>query len=130
MKTRKHSRKREAILQNLRATTAHPSADRVFQDLRGEYPDLSLATVYRNLLLFKEEGVIQSVGTVSGQERFDGQTTPHGHFVCRGCGDVSDIQVSPDKLAMVVPIDQMGGCQIDRIDCTVYGICPNCLKAG
>ena len=52
----------------------------------GTHPDLSLGTVYRNLLLFQQQGVIQSVGVVNGQERFDADTTPHSHFVCTTCG--------------------------------------------
>ena len=59
---RKHSRKRDAILECLRCTTSHPTAEWVYNQLKPTIPDLSLATVYRNLAMFKAEGTIDSVG--------------------------------------------------------------------
>ncbi len=59
---RKHSRKRDAILECLRCTTSHPTAEWVYNQLKPTIPDLSLATVYRNLAIFKAEGTIDSVG--------------------------------------------------------------------
>ena len=83
---RKHSKKRDAILNCLRETDAHPSAEWVYSRLKPQIPDLSLGTVYRNLALFKETGEAISLGTVMGLERFDGRTDPHIHFVCTRCG--------------------------------------------
>ena len=68
---RKHSKKRDAILNCLRETDAHPSAEWVYSRLKPQIPDLSLGTVYRNLALFKETGEAISLGTVMGLERFD-----------------------------------------------------------
>ena len=79
-RTRKHSRKRDAILDCIRRTKCHPTADWVYQQLKPEFPDLSLGTVYRNIAMFKEEGVIQSIGVVNGLERFDYRTAPHIHL--------------------------------------------------
>ena len=89
---KKFSRKREAILTCLRGTTCHPTAEWVYQQLKPEYPDLSLGTVYRNLAAFKAEGVIDSVGVVNGLERYDGNTIPHAHIVCESCGAVLDAE--------------------------------------
>ena len=88
---RKHSRKRDAILECLRCTTSHPTAEWIYTQLKPTIPDLSLATVYRNLAMFKDEGTIDSVGVYNGLERFDFRTDPHAHFICRICGAVSDI---------------------------------------
>ena len=66
----KQFKKRNAILSCLRGTVLHPSAEMVHEMLREEHPDISLATIYRNLALFKSQGLIQSVGTVNGSERF------------------------------------------------------------
>ena len=63
---KKFSRKREAILTCLHGTTCHPTAEWVYQQLKPQFPDLSLGTVYRNLAAFKAEGVIDSVGVVNG----------------------------------------------------------------
>ena len=90
VKTKQYS-KRSAILACLRSTKAHPSAETVHQMLMQERSDISLATVYRNLALFKQQGVIQSVGTVGGIERFDYNTEPHVHFICSCCQAVIDL---------------------------------------
>ena len=84
METTKQFRKRNAILACLRGTTCHPSAEKLYQMLQQEHPDISLATVYRNLALFKSQGLIASVATVDGVERFDGNIEPHVHFICSG----------------------------------------------
>ena len=126
MKLRNYSRKREAILAKIRSTKTHPTADWVFQELRGEHPDLSLATVYRNIALFKEEGDIVSVGTVNGQERFDGNVNPHGHFVCRQCQAVIDIDTPTDQPEITAYLENTQRFQVDRVDLTAYGLCETC----
>ncbi|MCL2856949.1 MAG: transcriptional repressor [Oscillospiraceae bacterium] len=128
MKTRNYSRKREAILEKIRSTTCHPTADWVFQALREDYPDLSLGTVYRNLVLFKDDGSILSVATVGGQERFDGETRPHAHFICRQCGDVADIETPTVRQELASSLEQVGRHQVDRVDITAYGVCAVCLE--
>ena len=92
-----YSRKREAILQTIRSTNTHPSADWIYQQLKPEYPDMSLGTVYRNLARFEQEGTIVLVSVVNGQERWDADTHPHAHFICRCCHSVQDLcEVKPD----------------------------------
>ena len=85
-KRQNYSRKREAILDTLRSTKTHPTAEWVYLQLKSQYPDLSLGTVYRNLSQFKEDGTIVSLGVVNGQEHFDGDISPHSHFICSHCG--------------------------------------------
>ncbi len=127
-KTTKQFRKRNAILAYLRQTKDHPSAEMVFNQLKPEIPDLSLGTVYRNLSMFKACGDIISIGTVNGVERFDGNTTPHVHFVCNGCDTVTDLMkiAVPEELNQEVT-DQTGG-RIDMCHLTFIGQCSECLK--
>ena len=127
MKARNYSRKREAVLEKIRSSNSHPTASSVFQMLRDEFPDLSLGTVYRNLLLFKEEGSILSVATVDGQERFDGFVKPHGHFICRKCGAIVNINLPEDQSEIIASQTQLQNCQVERVDYTAYGICNKCL---
>ena len=68
---RRHSRKRDAILQCIKESREHPSAEWIYTQLKPEHPDLSLGTVYRNLALFRESGEVVSVATVNGVERLD-----------------------------------------------------------
>lgn len=127
METTKQFRKRNAILACLRGTRCHPSAEKLYQMLQQEYPDISLATVYRNLALFKSQGIIASVATVGGVERFDGNIEPHVHFICSGCGAVLDVtQVDqPDYSSYA----RFLGCRIDQTQLTFTGLCRECLNA-
>ena len=127
-RTSKHFRKRDAILQCVRSTDAHPSADWVFEHVKEQMPDISLATVYRNLALFKDQGLITSLGTVNGVERFDGNTEPHVHFICTQCGNVQDLpEISvPEELNSAVA--QSSGGRVDNCQLSFTGICGECRK--
>ena len=122
----KHFRKRDAILHCVKSTDVHPSADWVYTRLKPEIPDISLATVYRNLSLFKQQGKIISLGTVSGVERFDGNTSPHVHFICNRCDAVIDLH----QLGVPASLNQQAavaaGGKIDSCQLTFTGICSRC----
>ena len=127
-RVRKHSRKRDAILDCIRHTTCHPSAEWVYQHLKPEFPDLSLGTVYRNIAMFKEEGTIQSIGVVNGLERYDCITTPHTHFVCTSCFTVLDlegVELSPAELDAAA--SSIGG-TVSGYHLQFTGVCPECCK--
>ena len=100
----RYSKKREAILTAIRSSDAHPSAEWIYHTLKSTHPDLSLGTVYRNLLFFQQNGTIQSVGVVNGQERFDAVTAPHSHFVCTSCGAVIDLHRIPMDPALTAAV--------------------------
>ena len=67
----RHSKKRDAMLNLMRGTKCHPTADWVYQGMREIFPDISLGTVYRNLNQLCEERLVMRVGVVDGHERFD-----------------------------------------------------------
>lgn len=124
---RKRSRKRDAILAKILQTTSHPSAVWIYEELRKELPDLSLGTVYRNLSLFKDEGLVVSVGTVNGQERYDGNTEEHTHFICLDCGDVIDVDAGIDpELAAVV--ERENNLEVLFKKLIFFGKCSSCRQ--
>ena len=125
-RTAKHFRKRDAILTCLRQTTVHPSAEWVYSQLKPEYTDLSLGTVYRNLSLFKEQGIIASIGTVNGVERFDGNIDPHVHFVCTGCDAVIDLPEVQIPEALSASAEACAGCRVSSCQLTFAGTCKEC----
>ena len=122
---RKHSRKRDALLQKLRSTDCHPSAIWIYEQVRKEIPDLSLGTVYRNLSVFKDEGLIVTVGTVKGQERYDGNTREHTHFICMDCGDIIDVELDTDSL-LEDGLEEKYKLEIYHKQLTFYGKCSKC----
>ena len=124
----KQFRKRNAILECLRNTDAHPSAEALFQMLQKEHPDISLATVYRNLTLFKQQGMIQSLGTVNGIERFDGNTQPHVHFICGSCESVLDLpELDPPESLRSAAAKATGG-EVSGCQLIFTGTCQDCLS--
>ena len=125
--TGKQFRKRNAILACLRQSKAHLSAEDVYHSLQQEHSDISLASVYRNIKLFKDEGLIISLGTVNGVERLDGRVDPHVHFACSVCGavvDVPDVDV-PDSVPQAT--EECLGCRVDDTRLVLTGICKKCL---
>ena len=122
----KNFRKRNAIYECLCASHEHPSADMVYAALQQDHPDISLATVYRNLALFKKQGLIQSVATVGGIERFDANTDPHVHFICTGCDAVLDLpQMQVPQSLCGQAADGIGG-QVTGCQLTFSGLCGEC----
>ena len=87
------SPQRSLILEYVKQSTDHPTAEEIYQALKDCFPGLSRGTVYRNLNFFKEQGMVISVGVIGGQERFDANVTPHAHFICSDCGRVIDVDI-------------------------------------
>ena len=124
----KHFKKRSAILEYLRSTCAHPSAETVYTDLKQQIPDLSMGTVYRNLNLFRQQGLASVVATVRGVERFDANTAPHVHFICSECDSVIDLvdMEVPDMLKNQA--SRCCGGRADDCQLSFSGVCGACLN--
>ena len=122
----RYSKKREAILEILKSTTSHPSAEWIYLQLKQAYPDISLGTVYRNLAQFKEQGKIISLGHVNGVERFDGTTEPHVHFICTGCGEVKDLHHLQVPSQLCLEAAEESGSIVRQCQLTFTGLCGNC----
>lgn len=123
---RKHSKKRDAILKALCSTKTHPTAQWIYENVRNNIPDLSLATVYRNLKQLKNDGLVISVGVVDKEERFDGFVAPHPHFVCENCGCVFDLEYQENNFLKEFITDK--AYRIDFKKTTFYGLCKNCIN--
>lgn len=123
--SQKYSRQRESIRENLMHRTDHPTADMVYSDIRRIYPNVSLGTVYRNLALLSEQGEISKITTTDGILRYDRNTSPHSHFVCRKCGMIFDLEpADTDGLIRQVQKDFTGW--IESCEITFSGMCGNC----
>ena len=122
----KHFRKRDAILEYLRQTDAHPSAETVHAGLKATIPDISLGTVYRNLALFKQQGLIQSLGSVQGIERFDGNVEPHVHFICTECGKIQDLHQMQVPQDLSDEAERLSGARIRQCQLSFSGECEEC----
>jgi len=124
--TPKNFRKRNAIYDCLCQSKAHPSAETIYTQLKPTIPDLSLGTVYRNLHLFKEQGQAISVATVNGVERFDGNTSPHVHFICTSCSAVIDLEEMAVPQALTESAESLMGGTVRECNLSFTGTCRNC----
>ena len=124
----KHFRKRDAILDYLRQSKAHPSAETIYNDLKSQISDLGMATVYRNLTLFRQQGLVSSIATVSGVERFDANTDPHVHFICTDCDAVIDLDAMQIPESLQSAASQCCGGRADICQLSFTGLCRNCLN--
>jgi len=122
-KTRR-SESREKILAYLRGTKEHPSAHMIYNALYSDNPTLSPATVYNNLKLFEEQGLVIRVANVNGVERYDANTSDHVHFVCEKCGAVIDIMDADIQGAKKTC--QVGQAKINSIQIVLHGTCESC----
>ncbi len=93
--TTKRSKQREAILEVLRETKCHPTADWVYEEVRKSIPKISLGTIYRNLSKLSDENSIIKLGLGTSVEHFDGNPKPHYHVMCSECGAIYDIDAKP-----------------------------------
>jgi len=104
----------------------HPTADRIYIDLKEKNPALSKTTVYNSVETLKEHGIIQSL-TISGSElRYDFENKMHHHFLCKKCGNIIDIDVECAFLNEFL----YGKHRVDEVHGYFKGICENCLKKG
>lgn len=87
----KRSKQRESIKKFLISRYDHPTAETVYMNIKEEFPNISLGTVYRNLSLLADIGEIQKLSTGIGPDRFDGNPKPHYHFICKECRERSGI---------------------------------------
>ena len=90
----KNSRQRAAIKAFLMTRKDHPTADMVYANVREEFPNISLGTVYRNLTLLADIGEISRLHFGNDTvDHFDANAAPHYHFICNSCGAVEDIDL-------------------------------------
>ena len=125
-KTMNYSEKRQAILDTLHATKEHPSAEMIYHSLKPRFPRLSLGTVYRNLQEFKRDRAAVSIAVVDGQERVDGNTSEHTHFICDKCSAVIDLDIPIPADIGNNAIDD--GYQVTARQLFLRGSCPKCAS--
>lgn len=124
---RRFSKNRAAILECLRGTKSHPTAEWIYAQLKPSHPDLSPATVYRNLTALQEDGLIRSVGNAGGQMHFDADIRPHTHVVCRICGQVRDVPDTAPLSLSTASAEEATGYRISEVQ--FFGLCEKCCLA-
>lgn len=83
---------RQAILRYLISSHTHPTADEIYQALSPDFPNISVATIYNNLRVFKDIGIVKELTYGDSSSRFDFNTHNHYHIICEQCGKIVDFQ--------------------------------------
>ncbi len=123
----KYSKQRSLILEVLQNNPCHPTAEQVFALVKELLPDISLATIYRNLNQLTENGIIKKLDYIDNVSHFDYCTEKHYHFVCSKCSKIFDIK------ANIIPeikqsILKQQGLTVEDMEISFSGLCPDCLK--
>ena len=121
-----NSYKRNTILSLLSDSKEHPSAEMIFNDVKPLIPEISLGTVYRNLMVLEENGDIVKVCTVDGKDRYDARTYHHSHFICSNCGRVLDLDLLDDSEHYFSDINSRYGYKTDSYKLEFHGLCDKC----
>lgn len=123
----RYSRQRERIYRAVNESALHPTANMVYESLKGEMPKLSLGTVYRNLNQLADAGRLKKIPLADGGCRFDKTTHAHSHIVCERCGCVADVSLPPLN-ALSDTILSETGYQLRSCDVALSGLCAGCLQ--
>ena len=123
----KYSKQREVILATVQQNSVHPTADMVYSMVKQAHPNISLATVYRNLNLLAQNGLLTKIKVANGSDRFDGRTDEHYHMLCQSCGRVFDADIKLDFLPQFdKDILSQTGFTVVSHHLLAEGICKNC----
>src|SRR5579859_1003387 len=116
-----------AVLDVLRACERHPTAAKVYEEVRKVRPHMGLATVYRILHQLTEQGLIKELGRNDGCCRYDARTSRHDHAICTECGALFDIPVAialPEEALQAAA--QSAGVSLGTHEVRIYGRCTTC----
>ncbi len=123
-----YSKQREDLLNILKNSRSHPTAEELYEKAKEKIPSVSRGTVYRNLKDLVDEGYIIKISMASGADRYDYIHKKHNHIICKSCGtvkdfeynfDLEDVKQSVIKQTEVSPL-------LDGV--IMYGICEKCKE--
>lgn len=118
---------RYAILEYLALEGNHPTANDVYEHLKDDFPNMSVATVYNNLNFFKKAGIVTELPFADGSSRFDLTETRHYHAICANCGKVEDFDYPSFEEAERVA-EKQTSFKVDSHSFKVTGLCSECQK--
>ena len=118
---------RRTILGTLAARTDHPTADQLYEEVRGLIRGVSRTTVYRVLETFVQRGVVVKVSKPGAKARFDADTGRHHHLICLGCDSVVDCH--DERLTgIAVPNEVESGFEVRDFSLAITGFCAKCRR--
>lgn len=121
------SRQRDRIYELLKSTTQHPTANWIYDNIKDQFPNLSLGTIYRNVNILIEQRLIQKIDFGSTFDRFDANTDEHYHFICENCSAIIDLDIPIDP-KLNEKINMKTKFKVYRHNIEFYGKCDKCSR--
>ena len=118
---------RQVLYEVMQGMEGHPSPEEVYARVKEQIPSISLATVYKNIHLFVESGVLREVSLHHGTVRVEMNDEMHHHLVCSKCKSISDI--GEQELHLAPMQGMLNGFLVERYAVDVIGICPKCQSS-
>ena len=126
---RKYSKQKEIVLDILRKSYSHPTAEEIFTEAREIYDKISLGTIYRNLEILTEDQIIEKIPTSTGKDRYDLKKSRHHHAICEKCGKVNDFDCKIDMKKLQKEVLEQVGFSVNLDEIRIIGICENCKNS-
>ena len=124
-KLRRNTPQRRLILEELCASHDHPTAAEIYDRVRRRLPRVSLGTVYRNLEVLHQDGLIRKMEFAGNETRFDGDLNDHYHVRCTGCGEIADVYGMRPEDRPAQP-EELAGFKVQSHRLEYFGLCPKC----
>lgn len=118
------TRQRRVVYDTVCSATCHPTADWIFEQVRETLPNISLGTVYRNLSVLRDEGLIREIWGDDRRAHYEEACEPHAHFVCSTCSTIRDVHGAPRFEWRTMK--DLVGCDVEEQRIEFVGTCPTC----
>lgn len=119
---------RLAIYTYLMNTTSHPTVETIYNDLKNDFPTMSLATVYKTVASLRDVHLVKEFNVSEDSNRYDANTDFHSHVICKKCHNVFDYFGNIDIQKNIQELQELSGFKIDAYDINFYGVCEKCSK--
>ena len=122
----RETKQRRVVYETIKNTYSHPTADWIFEQVRGTLPKVSLGTVYRNLGVLKDEGLVREIFGNDRRAHYDADTSHHAHFICDFCDRIVDVRGV--KNIDWRTLKDLVGCEVTDQNVVFTGRCANCSQ--
>jgi len=104
----------------------HMSNDAIYEEMIKQYPSLSLATVYKNIILMVEKGVLAEVPITGQKSKYELVKEDHIHLVCTACGEVKDKPCNENADTFFTSMAKNENFTLAKQQINLYGVCEKC----
>ena len=124
METKRNTIQRQLVYNAVKELNVHANAEQVYEYVVKSHPNISKATVYRNLNLLAEANELLNIGSFYGTTHYDHNCHEHYHFMCEQCRRVYDVPaLFPDMRSEITGMD---GFEIKGYNLNFHGLCTDC----